>query len=88
MFERCCDERERAEKAGEFLYLRDYDGWVFVEGPRRSMTIKAAYYLGQRDGMNHTGEFYAWLDCPFCGAVLPLPADKETWRPDGDGDPN
>jgi hypothetical protein len=81
MFERCCDDRETAERNGEFVYLRDYDGWCFVDGPRRRMTFKASYLLNERGGMQHIGEFYSFLDCPWCGAELPKPEDPEQWSP-------
>ncbi len=84
MFEPCCTNRTIAEAAGEFLYIRDYDAWCFVEGPRRSMTFRAMYMLGEGGGDSHVGEWYSWLDCPWCGAELPRPDDKEAWRPDGD----
>jgi hypothetical protein len=84
MLERCCDDREHAERNREFVYLRDYDGWCFVDGPRRSMTGKASYLLNERGGMQHIGEFYSWESCPFCGADLPRPDDPESWTPSGE----
>ncbi len=88
MFEPCCTNRTIAEAAGEFVYLRDYDGWAFVDGPRRRMTFRAMYVLSQLGGDQHIGEWYSWLDCPWCGAELPRPADREAWQADGDGDAN
>ncbi len=85
-FEPCCTSRTIAEAAGEFLYIRDYDAWCFVEGPRRRMTLKAAYLLSERGGDNHDGEFYGYESCPWCGADLPKPVDREAWQPDGDPD--
>ncbi len=87
MFEPCCTDRAIAEAAAEFVYLRDYDAWAFVEGPRRRMTAYHAYLLSDRGGDQHIGEFYSWLDCPWCGAELPRPDDPQTWRlDDGDAD--
>ncbi len=48
MFEPCCTDRAIAEAAAEFVYLRDYDAWAFVEGPRRRMTAYHAYLLSDR----------------------------------------
>ncbi len=84
MFEPCCKEREQASFVGEFVYLRDYDGWCFVEGPRRRVSILTRHLQGWRDIENHDGEFYVYLDCPFCGAELPRPADPQTWMPGED----
>ncbi len=87
-FEPCCTDRTIAEAAGEFVYLRDYDGWALVEGPRRWMTFKAAYLLSARGGTGHEGEFFSWDCCPWCGSDLPKPEDREAWQADGSDDQN
>jgi hypothetical protein len=88
MFERCCDDREQAERNGEFAYIAYYEGWCFTDGPLRRVSTLARSNGVLRGVELHSGEPYAWLDCPFCGAALPIPKDDlPTFQADGGDGP-
>lgn len=67
---------------GWFLYAPDRDGWIFTDGPIRTMSPLAAFYGGERGVDNHTGEPYSWTCCPFCGLDLPKPSFDIVWHDD------
>jgi hypothetical protein len=72
---------------GQFILSRTHEGWVFTEGPMRRMSPMAAYYANERGVMNHTGEPFVWVTCPFCGGDLPIPDGGLMWeKSQGDGD--
>lgn len=79
-----CLDRERAMEADSFQYISAYDGWCFLDGPRRRMSSIALSLAATRGVDNHSGEPFVWHDCPFCGGELPNPdadqRDAEEYR--------
>lgn len=75
MLEFCCQDRDQAERDGVFEYIGYFDGWCFTDGPRRRMSDRATSYAAVRGMDRHDGEPFVWLDCPFCGAELPIPKE-------------
>lgn len=72
---------------GSFLLSFTLEGWIFADGPMRKMSPMAAYYANERGVMNHTGEPFVWVTCPWCGLDLPQPDTGLIWRSiQGDGD--
>lgn len=77
MLECRCLDRAHAQDVGEFVFLAHYDGWCFVDGPRRRMTLSAKSNGIVRGVESHEGEPYVWQACPWCGDDLPKPDDGE-----------
>lgn len=64
-----CEDRQQAQRALEFIYVAHVGGWIFANGPLRTLTHRERWRGGFED---HTGEPYVWAhDCPFCGRALP-----------------
>ncbi len=79
-----CEERQLATARGHFLLSRTHEGWIFLEGPMRRMSPMAAYYGNERGVMNHTGEPYTWVTCPWCAGDLSPPENWLHTQCDGD----
>ena len=60
----------------EFGPARSLGGWVFKDGPYRTLTWRAVYYSDGRTP-DHTGQPYVWVSCPWCGRDLAPPPDDE-----------
>lgn len=83
-----CPERLWAVVHNEFGPARVLGGWVFRDGPFRELNDNAkwkAVYYDRPEPTDHTGEPYAWVDCPFCGRSLPEPPDNEGLEDPADG---
>jgi hypothetical protein len=52
----------------EFCYVREYEGFIFPEGPKRKTTWKSCQATG--------GEPYVYHDCPWCGGDLKPPSEQ------------
>lgn len=73
---RCtCKVRYAARQRGEFVYLADYEGWAFTDGPLRWRDARSQYYAAERGVEDHSGEPFIWHCCFHCGRDLPIPDD-------------
>lgn len=85
-----CFEREFAEEAGEFVYARRYDGYIFPYDPNRSMSLRTRMevYSVRHDLMHpdHGGEPYVWQECPWCQGELPKPPPRKRKGPSTQAD--
>ena len=66
---------------GLFLPAKTLGGWVWIDAPLRHLTFLARFY--NEGTPDHTGEPFVFVDCPFCGGVLPVPLTDD-WRLDGE----
>lgn len=74
-----CPERLWAVVHNEFGPAKSLGGWIFREGPFRALgdLVKwRAVYYGQEQ-VDHSGEPYVWVTCPWCGRDLAPPPDDE-----------
>ena len=70
-----CQDRIVAMGTHSLRYSAKAGGWFFQDAPTRSMSSTARFRAfidrAEYDHTDHTGEPMYWLDCPFCGGVLP-----------------
>lgn len=89
-----CDARTHAIEFEGFRFDAYFKGWIFPSDKPRSVgdPWRASFY-----GItNHDGEPVVWVDCPFCGHVLPFidaepprdGMDVTDGRADGEPDAN
>lgn len=67
-----CRERKEAAARAEFFEWVEREGWVFTDGPLRSLTRGANYWKEERYIEDHSGEAFVFTVCPWCGCDLPL----------------
>ena len=67
-----------AKVRGEIVPNKYMGTWVMPDSVPRDMSWSAKYYAGERgDFEDHTGDYYALWDCPFCGGITcPIPAPR------------
>lgn len=71
---------------GDILLDRDRGGWNWIDMPLRKATIKAQYFMEERDIEDHSGEPYVLEACPGCGGDLPQVAVRRPEYLDNSGD--
>jgi hypothetical protein len=65
-----CDQRSEATVFHGFRFDAYFKGWVFPgDKPRVVADPWRSTFYGLT---NHDGEPVVWVDCPFCGHVLPF----------------
>lgn len=77
----CCSAARSAYRAGDLIFSLRAKGWIVESAPLRSMSHRARWLGGEREIHDHTGEYYTWQSCPFCGEELPfgeLPREMRT----------
>lgn len=92
---RCfCSPRITAAGSHSFRFSYRQGAWYFVDSPTRSMS-KSAHFRAfidrsEYEHTDHSGEPVYWIDCPYCGGILPGTEREGENRSDptsqGDGD--
>jgi hypothetical protein len=82
-----CDDRYRS---ATFRLDARRGGWVFIDMPTRTMSRAAVFFAffdrSEYKHEDHRGEPVLFLDCPFCGEVLPgVSENGPATQADGEG---
>lgn len=86
-----CEDRIRSMTFGTFKWSYPHRAWFATDIPTRSMSQLASYYAFVERGLeypheDHRGEYYYYVDCPWCGNSLPGTLEEHDPGPFSRGD--